>query len=147
MRSLPLSLCLTQAKTCCLGTTLTAHCLCYLRQTGPVQCKTDKSVRDWGTISVFAVGWFITVSCGPWLTTDSVSVFWWEVGVYPLKSRRWDCGRWREMILYGSDSADYQKTHHNIYRDGSVSYSTLSVQGLHTNGADHRNQTNVLKKN
>lgn len=51
------------------------------------------------------------------------------------------------MILYGSDSADYQKTHHNIYRDGSVSYSTLSVQGLHTNGADHRNQTNVLKKN
>lgn len=50
------------------------------------------------------------------------------------------------MILYGSDSADYQKTHHNIYRDGSVSYSTLSVQGLHTNGADHRNQTNVFKK-
>lgn len=69
-------------------------CVYYPRQTGPVQCKTDKSVRDlrldWGTMSVFSVGWFITVSCGLWLITDSVAIFWWEAGVYPLKGRRWN---------------------------------------------------------
>lgn len=50
------------------------------------------------------------------------------------------------MILHGSDSSDYHKTHHNIYRDVSVSYSSLSDQGLHTNGADHKNKIYVIPK-
>lgn len=55
-------------------------------------------------------------------------------------------GRGREIILRGSDSRDYHKTHHNIYRGGSVTYSSLSVQGLHTNGADYKSKINVIPK-